>query len=184
MGRREGRPTRAGRKLTVALAAVGSVAALVAFWAVVRGSRHDGASTSDTFVCETDKAKYYMTEIAVRREKIWTLKRVDRTSGQVTMLPEAKKLPEGEQVLSLNRMMGWWIYRSDVRDAPARPTELQWGPADPSGLQMAAYRETSRPIVWCVIRNNGQTHVRYNQCFLAYWEGIWVEARPKGVTDG
>lgn len=61
-------------------------------------------------------------------------------------------------------------------------TEPVWGSADASGLQMGIWKPTQEAFISCVIKNSGKRSVRYNPCFLGYWEAVSLEARLAGSS--
>jgi hypothetical protein len=61
-----------------------------------------------------------------------------------------------------------------------RPARFRWGPQDPCGLQMAAWREPGRSVLRCVVRNHGDHSICYSDYWLGYWGKLTVEARPRG----
>ena len=58
-----------------------------------------------------------------------------------------------------------------------RPEPIHWGPEDSGGLQLGAWLDSRQPVLWCVIRNQGDRSIRYSDYFLGYWECVTLKAR-------
>lgn len=65
----------------------------------------------------------------------------------------------------------------------ARPKSMHWGPEDPYRLQLGAWIDSRQPVVWCVIRSQGDRSLRYSDYLLGYWESVAVRGRPKGRDE-
>ena len=66
---------------------------------------------------------------------------------------------------------------SDSSESKLTPGSIEWGPEAHSGLQLGAWIDPTRPVLWCLIRNQGDQSIQYSDYLLDYWESVTVRAR-------
>lgn len=88
--------------------------------------------------------------------------------------------PRGSAALARLLILATLLAAGTVRGAegqPGPPKSTRSGPKDESGLQLGAWLDPHRPVLRCVIRNQGDRAIRYSDYLLGYWESVTIKAR-------